>query len=248
LLILGIVCVTFRGIVAQTTTSQPAFEAASVKPSKTGGDSSSWNSRLGYIVMKNQTLQRLVAIAYGFSDEQRVLGGPKWVASDRFDIEARASGPAKDPELLLMLRNLLADRFELAVHQETKNGSGYSLTTVKGGLKIHPDESEGKQVWNSSRGKIVAQRITMSKLAEALTRLLGTSVADNTNVQGQYTFSLEWSLDAQNSAASDRGIASMPAGPSLEDVLAQQLGLKLENKKLPIDVVVIDRAEKPTEN
>jgi uncharacterized protein (TIGR03435 family) len=85
--------------------------------------------------MQNQTLQRLVAIAYGFNDEQRVLGGPKWVASDRFEVEARAVGPAKDPELLLMLQNLLAERFQLAVHRETKNGSGFSLAPVKGGLK-----------------------------------------------------------------------------------------------------------------
>jgi uncharacterized protein (TIGR03435 family) len=73
--------------------------------------------------MKNQSLQRLVAIAYGFNDEQRILGGPKWVGSDRFDVEARAADPAKDPELLLMRRNLLAEHFQLAVHREAKNST-----------------------------------------------------------------------------------------------------------------------------
>jgi uncharacterized protein (TIGR03435 family) len=200
------------------------------------------------MVMKNQTLQRLVAIAYGFNDEQRVLGGPKWAGSDRFDIEARALGPAKDPELLLMLQNLLAERFHLAVHRDTKNGSGFSLVPIKNSLKISPDETEGKQAWNSSRGKIVAQRISMTKLAESLSRLLGTSVVDMTDAKGLYTFTLEWTPDSPNRTGADGSPVPIPAGPSLEEVLASQLGLKLENKKLPIDVVVIDKAEKPPEN
>jgi uncharacterized protein (TIGR03435 family) len=229
--------------------SQPAsFDAASIKPSKMGTDSSSWHTRLGYMVMKNQTLQRLVAIAYGFNDEQRVLGGPKWLGSDHFDIEARAVGPAKDPELLLMLQNLLAERFQLAVHRETKNGSGFSLATVKGRLKIRPDETEGKQGWNSSRGKIVAQRISMAKLAESLTGLLGSPVVDMTDAKGLYSFILEWTPDTPHTAGPDGTLAVGPSGLSLDDVLASQLGVKLENRKLPIEVIVIDKAEKPTEN
>jgi len=226
----------------------PTFDAASIKPSKVGTDSSSWNSRLGYLVMKNQSLQRLIAIAYGFPDEQRVLGGPKWVASDRFDVEGRAVGPAKDPELLLMLQNLLADRFRLAVHRETKNGSGFSLALIKGGLKIHPDETEGKQVWNSRRGKIVAERVSMAKMAESLTGLLGAPVVDVTDAKGRYSFTLEWTPDAPHTAGPDGTSAAAPSGPSLEDVLGSQLGLKLENRRLPIDIIMIDKAEKPTEN
>jgi uncharacterized protein (TIGR03435 family) len=227
---------------------QTAFDAASIKPSNVGTDSSSWNSRLGYMVMKNQTLQRLVAIAYGFTDEQRVLGGPKWVGSDRFDIEARAVGPAKDPELLLMLQNLLAGRFHLVVHRETKNGSGFSLALVKGGLKIHPDETEGKQVWNTRRGKIVAERVSMARVAESLTGLLGAPVVDMTDAKGRYSFTLEWTPDAPHTAGPDGTSAAAPSGPSLEDVLGSQLGLKLENRKLSIDTIMIDKAEKPTEN
>jgi uncharacterized protein (TIGR03435 family) len=142
--------------------------------------------------MKNQTLQRLVAIAYGFTDKQRVLGGPKWVGSDRFDVEARAVGPAKDPELLLMLQNLLVERFHLAIHRETKNGSGFSLALDEGGLKIHPDETEGKQVWNSRRGKVVAERVSMARVAESLTGLLGAPIVDMTDAKGRYSLTLEW--------------------------------------------------------
>jgi uncharacterized protein (TIGR03435 family) len=198
--------------------------------------------------MKNQNLQRLVAIAYGFNDEQRVIGGPKWVGSDRFDIEARAVGPAKDPELLRMLQNLLADRFQLAVHRETKNAPGFSLALVKGGLKIHPDETEGKQVWNSRRGKILAERVSMAKVAASLTGLLGAPVVDVTDAKGVYSFTLEWTPDTPHTAGPDGTTPSAPSGPSLEDVLGSQLGVKLENRKLPVEVIVIDKAEKPTEN
>jgi uncharacterized protein (TIGR03435 family) len=237
----------FAAMVAGFSQS-PAFDAASIKPSKVGTDSSSWNSRLGYMVMKNQTLQRLVAIAYGFTDEQRVLGGPKWIGSDRFDIEARAVGPAKEPELLMMLQNLLSERFHLAVHRETKNGSGFSLALVKGGLKIHPDETEGKQLWNSKRGKIVAERVSMAKVADSLTGLLGAPVVDVTDTKGRYSFMLEWNPEAPHTAGPDGTLAAATSGPSLEDVLGSQLGLKLENRKLAIDVIVIDKAEKLTEN
>src|SRR5690349_2672329 len=92
-------------IVAAQTVS---FEAAAIKPSKAENESSSWHTRVGYLVMKNQSLRRLVAIAFEVPDD-RVTGGPKWAESERFDIEARAGGPAKNAELLAMLRTLLAE-------------------------------------------------------------------------------------------------------------------------------------------
>jgi uncharacterized protein (TIGR03435 family) len=157
-------------------------------------------------------------------------------------------GPAKDPELLLTLQNLLAERFHLAIHRETRNGSGFSLALVKGGLKIHPDETEGKQVWNTRRGKIVTERVSVARVAESLTALLGAPVVDMTGAKGRYSFTLEWTPDPPHTAGPDSTSAAAPGGPSLEDVLASQLGLKLENKKLPIDAIVIDKADKPTEN
>jgi uncharacterized protein (TIGR03435 family) len=232
----------------------PSFDAASIKPSEAATDNSdwdSWNSSPGYLVMKHQTFQKLVAIAYGFKDEQWVLGGPKWVESDRFDIVARAAGPAKDPELLLMLQTLLAERFQLVVHRETKNGAGYSLVPIKAGLKIQPDESEGNHTSNTSRGRIariVAELIAMPKLAESLSKLLGVPVIDMTDAKGLYSFTLEWIPDGQNQPGSDNTPESAAPGPSLDDVLARELGLKLENRRLPADVIVIDIAEKPTEN
>src|SRR5262245_30486329 len=105
----------------------PVFEAATVKPSAAGAaEGSSWHSRKGYLVMKNQTLNALIRVAYGLQNDQ-LSGGPKWIDSERFDIEARAAGPADDPELKLMLRALLAERFRLAIHRETKALAGYAM-------------------------------------------------------------------------------------------------------------------------
>ena len=233
--------------VAPGFSQRPTFETASIKPSGANDDSTSWHTRPGYVVMKNQSLRRLVAIAYSVT-EDKVSGGPKWVGSDRYDVEARAAGPAKDSDLLLMVQSMLAERFQLAVHRETNSTLGFSLISAKGGIKIHPDVTEGKSGWNSNRGKIVAQRITMTKLAESLTRMLGTPVVDMTDTKGAFSFTLEWTPDNPRPATPDGVLPEPPGGPSLYTVLARDLGVKLESKKLPIETIVIDKAEKPTEN
>jgi uncharacterized protein (TIGR03435 family) len=217
----------------------PAFEAASIKPSKTSDVGSGWHTRPGYLVTNNQTLKSLIGIAYSIPAD-RVLGGPKWIESDHFDVEARASSPAGEPELSRMLQSTLAERFQLTVHRDTKTLPAFAMVLGKNGLRIHPDESEGGSRSNGSRGKLVAQRMSMAKLAEKLTRLLGEPVVDDTNAQGVFTFTLEWAPETKDSAAAD--------GPSLFTALQQELGVKLESKKLPVEVIVIDKAEKPTEN
>jgi uncharacterized protein (TIGR03435 family) len=88
----------------------------------------------------------------------------------------------------------------------------------------------------------------MTRVAQALTGLLGDPVVDVTNAKSLYSFTLEWNPDAPHMAGADGASAAAPSGPSLEDVLGSQLGLKLENRKLAIDLFVIDKAEKPTEN
>ncbi len=226
----------------------PAFEAASVKPSKEEAGSSSWNSRPGYLAMHNQTLRALIGIAYQVKDRQ-LSGGPKWLDSDRFDIEARAAGPARDPQLLAMLQTLLAERFQVALHHESRVFPTYALVVAKGGLKIRPVEGGGGSSTKSGRGRIATQRISMARLADALSRLLDNPVVDMTGVTGVFDFTLEWAADSMR-PPSEPG-ADVPGaalGPSLFTVLQDQLGLKLEARKLPADVLIIDRAEKPSEN
>lgn len=225
---------------------RPAFEAASIKPSKGNDGHSSWHSRPGYVVMNNQTLKALVGIAYSVPAD-RVLGGPKWIESDRFDIVARAAEPADGPKLLMMLQSTLTERFQLAVHRETKSVSGFALVPAKNGLKIHPDETDGGSSSNSSRGKFVAQRFSLEALAKSLTRIMGVPVADATDTKGVFTFTLQWVPESTPAAGTDGVLPDAP-GPSLFTVLQQELGLKLESRKVPTEMIIIDKAEKPTEN
>jgi uncharacterized protein (TIGR03435 family) len=148
-------------------TPAPAFEAASIKPSKAPEGHSSWHSRTGYIVLQNQTLKQLIQIAYHVKANQ-VSGGLKWYDSDRFDIEAKSEGPADEAQLMTMLQTLLADRFQLAFHRETALFPGFALVVAKNGLKIRPvDAGEGSRS-NSNRGHLTVERVSMAKFAETL--------------------------------------------------------------------------------
>ena len=231
---------------AQTAANLPAFDAATIKTTTLPDGSSSWHSRTGYIVMKGQSLRMLTAIAYQVRND-RVTGGPKWDDTDRYDIEARSAGPAQDAELLRMLQRLLADRFQLAFHRENKTTDGYSLVPLKNGLKIKADTTGGQPSSHSKRGFIDVEHIPMSTFAETLARFLGVPVIDNTGAPGLYTFKLEFA-SISPPAAVPGDAPSDPGGPTLFDAVAQQLGLKLENKKLPVEVIVIDKAEKPAGN
>jgi uncharacterized protein (TIGR03435 family) len=214
-----------------------SFDAASIKPSRERIGSSSWDGHPGSIVLRGQTLKSLIAIAYGVKEGQ-VLGGPKWLDASRFDITARANVPVRDPQLLAMLQTLLSERFRLVVHREKKFDTAYALVTDKRGLKISPVEGGRRSENNYGRGRISAHGVTMGGLADALSRLIGTTVYDRTGVVGAFDFQLEWPTEGD---ATD--VASVISG-----VLQDQLGLRLELRKLPVDFLVVDQAEKPTED
>jgi uncharacterized protein (TIGR03435 family) len=225
-------------VLAARAFAQPsAFEAATIKPSKEAFGSSHWNSHPGIMMLAGDTLKGLICIAYHLKDNQ-VSGGPKWLEGDRFDINAKAEGPADDPQMLKMLQALLADRFQLVFHHEEKIASAYGLVVTKNGLKIKPVEGATGSSSKSSPGLISAKGITMAKFADVISRQVKSPVTDLTGVPGAYDFTLEWSTDGD---ASDVLSALLAA-------LQDQLGVKLEMRKLPLDVLVIDRAEKPSEN
>src|ERR1700678_2833080 len=120
---------------AQTPAAPPAFEVASVKVSHEPPDSNASKITLGTVWMRNMTLRASIGEAYNVKELQ-VLGGPKWLDSERYDIDAKSAGPAHGPELMAMLQTLLAERFQLALHRETKVASGYALVVSKAGLKM----------------------------------------------------------------------------------------------------------------
>jgi uncharacterized protein (TIGR03435 family) len=215
----------------------PTFEAATIKPSKEPSGSSHWNSHPGIIMLNGQTLKGLICLAYHVKTNQ-VAGAPKWLDADGFDINAKAEGPADESELLIMLRPLLAERFQLVFHHEQRIAAAYALVVAKNGLKIKPVEGAAGWTGSSSKGRISVRRITMANFADELSRQVGSPVTDLTATPGAYDFTLEWSTEGD---ASD--VLS-----TLFAALQDQLGVKLEMRKLPVDGLVIDKAEKPAEN
>ncbi|HEY3839037.1 MAG TPA: TIGR03435 family protein [Bryobacteraceae bacterium] len=213
----------------------PAFEAAAIKPSKDVSGGTSWNTEHGRINL-SATLKGMISIAYQVKGFQ-VAGGPRWIDGDRFEINAKAEGSADDPQLLAMLQTLLADRFQLVIHHEQKIAPAYALVVAKSGLKMKPSEATGSSS-KSGSGVITAKGVTMAKLAELLSRRVGAPVADLTETPGTFDFKLEWSIDGD---PNDDQSALFAA-------LQSELGVKLESRKLPVDLLVVDRAEKPSDN
>jgi uncharacterized protein (TIGR03435 family) len=200
--------------------------------------------------MENVSLKKLTLWAYGIPDDRDyALEGPDWLTSQHFDIQA-TFGPNATPDLVRqMTQTLLADRFKLALHKETREKPVLALVVGKNGAKIHPD-SDGQNRTSSRPGRLEATRIGMTKLADMLQRLTGQVVVDATGLSGVYSFVLEWSPDDAKGipAAGDNGVANA-AGPSIYSAVQEQLGLKLESRKGPVDVLVVDRMEKmPTSN
>jgi len=229
--------VLFFFLAAYTFGQPPAFEAATIKPSKSQPGHSATHSRTGMIVLTGKTLKGLICSAYNVEDFQ-VSGGPKWVDDDRYDINAKAEGAANGAQLDVMLQTLLADRFQLAVHHEQKIGPAFALVVAKSGMKIQPVPGATGTNSNGGRGQLTVSGMTMPRFAEILSRELKTPVVDLTGAPGAYAFKLEWSLEGD---ANDIQSAFFAA-------IQSTLGLKLESRKLPIDVIVVDRAEKPSDN
>ena len=235
---------------AQRAAGPPAFEAASIKPSSDPPGSSGIFESKGRINAKNVTLRRCVRGAYDVPEPQ-VLGGPKWVDEDRYYIQATAGGPAGDHDLMLMLQTLLADRFKLVLHREQRAIPGFRLVLGKGGLKAQASAPGRDSFGNSRRGRIDAEGCTMAQLALKLSEVLHRPVLDATEVTGKFDFKLEWTPDDMQAKplSGDQHSGSTPdSGPSIFAALQEQLGLKLESGKVPAEVLVIDSAEKPSEN
>ena len=218
----------------------PVFEAASVKPSDPTKPESFWNVSPGRLNVRNMSLKSLVMAAYDVKRYQ-VAGGPKWVDSDRFNIVAkledtgdRSRGKEAAMRLLGAAQALLAERFQLLIHNETKSVSGYSLVNAKGGFKLKPAAGDGSSSIRTGKTKMEAHGYSMERLAASLSTQLEGPVADATGVEGTFDFVVEWSLD--------------DSGPSLFTALQETLGLRLESRKVSVPVIVIDRAEKPAGN
>ena len=243
------------------TAAPPVFEAATVKVNKSGSSSSGSNFDHGRYTATNIALKNLMNYsAYGIP-EPRILGGPKWLDSERFDIEAKIDSSAADQmrtlsreqrklQMQAMFQQLLADRFKLSVHWETRELPVYALVAAKNGPKLQVSTKPGSGT-SSGKGLFTAEGMTLAEISQSLTQELATElgrvVIDKTGIAGRYDVTLKWTPDADRTPA-DNGTEDTSTGPSIFTALQEQLGLKLESTKGPVQVLVIDHIEMPSEN
>jgi len=241
------------GAFAQDAAAPPAFEVASVKPNlsgRAGGEGSEREtiaSSPGSLMMRNVSLRTGIQWAYGVRGHQ--VSGPDWIASERYDIVAKTSGPASEDQMRRMLQTLLADRFQLALHRETKLLPVYALVTGKRGAKLQTASGQGNSSMRPAFGGLEFRNYSMSDLAERLSsRPFGVDrpVLDQTGLHGLFDFTMKL---AGNDAELKHTLEGMERGGADFTAFLEQLGLKLQPQKGPVEVLVIDRVEKvPVEN
>ena len=222
------------------------FEVASVKPSSADTSSSSGiKTGHGRIDAYNVTLKRCIMGAYGVGPHQ-ISGGPDWLESDRFQILAKASEPIDDDgALMIMLQGLLAERFKLSLHREIRTIPAFVLEVAKKGPKLEKAEA-GEAATNTSTShsgiSIDARHADLDSFAKILARRMDLPVVNHTGLKGTFNFKLQWTPDPGT-------VAPGPMeGVSIFTAIQEQLGLRLRSKKAPVEIIVIDHVEKPSEN
>jgi uncharacterized protein (TIGR03435 family) len=244
------------------------FEAASIKPSAPGemGRMRVGISMMpgGRISMSGVTVRLLIQQAYGVRDFQ-IVGGPDWMRSERYDITAKPEDAASQDQVKIMIQSLLKSRFQLQFHRETKELPTYALVVAKGGPKLKAvetsagdDEGGGRgggrgQMRMMGRGHFEANGVGISVLVNQLSNALARSVIDKTELTGEYDFKRDWTPDQSQGGPAgapggDGPAASDNSGVSIFTALQDQLGLKLESTKGPVEILVIEKAEKASEN
>jgi uncharacterized protein (TIGR03435 family) len=263
---------------APQATEQPAFEVASVKPNKGDGPTESGTQPGGRLTMVNVPLRFLIRSAYQVQDDQ-IVEAPGWIAAEHFDVLAKAPGeippptPARPGPLPLMMRSLLAERFKLAVHRETREFPAYALRLARRdgrlgaqlrpstvdcaalaatrGAGTPPPVGNGRPQCGirAAGGQMMAGGMPLSQLTTLLSSMVQRVVIDKTGLNGNFDFELKWTPDRVPSGAPS-GIpaerANDPDAPSIFTALQEQLGLRLESTTNLVEVLVIDHVERPT--
>lgn len=237
----------YVALIASAAFAQPAFDVASVKPSDPVPPGENYRANLGSasngrVQVTNGTLADCMKFAYGLvSDDQ--LAGPEWIKNKgfRYDIDGRAAASTPRDQLLLMLRGLLAERFHLKMHTESRSFGHLVLTVANGGMKMKEAAADAPSHMTYMIGRLTHSRGSMYVLALLLSRQMRELVLDQTGLTGFYQFDLRWT-PADAPEGSD-------TGPPIFKAVQEQLGLKLESRKDGVDVLVVDAADRvPTAN
>jgi uncharacterized protein (TIGR03435 family) len=245
---------------------------SSVKPNKDGGPSSVRVTPGGMLTVTNNNLRNIIRNAWNITNDQ-IVGGPDWIDSERFDITAKASRPFAQDEARAMLQALLADRFGLVTHNETRELPVYLLTLARKDGALGPQMKKSdldcaalfaavtaggkmpERLPNGSLpcgisvrpGTVTANAASMEQLARNMTGGVGRIVVDKTALPGYYDLNVTFAAEGPPPLpGAPAGPAPDPAAPSLFTALQEQLGLKLEPGRAPIPVLVIDRAARPS--
>lgn len=244
------------------------FDVASVKPSKATSNFFRMAFTPDGVRIENGSLLMIIRAAYGLfnSLDDKFLNIPSWAKTEKFNVEAKVS-PADVEEYKkltveqrqLMMQALLADRFKLQAHRETKEQPVYLLAVAKSGSKLNdakPDEgNEAGGSMKRSRDELEGMGVVMSQLVSALTQAASRTVVDRTGLTGRYNFTLHWTPDEEGAPVLKAADSTQPAneavtasGPSIFTAVQEQLGLRLEPAKGPVECLVIDHVEQPSEN
>jgi uncharacterized protein (TIGR03435 family) len=273
------------------------FEVASVRPGSTaprggrgGGGCAGGIPQVepNRFAITNATLYNLITLAYGIdclnvSVHDLISGGPGWIASDLFTVQAvipegspryttALLGRGQAPALQTMLQSLLTDRFKLAVHRETKELPVYALTVASGGHKLQPSHEgsciqrdPGNPVFEApprgifvcgsggggTRGPnafVATAGVTLDYFATRLDLVLDRPVVNKTRITGLFDIRLDFSREGTTIPPFQNGVVGVAEAPSIFTAIQQQLGLRLEGTKGPVEVLVIDSVSKPSEN
>jgi uncharacterized protein (TIGR03435 family) len=246
---------------AQTAaTTPPTFDVVSIKPANPSAVGSGTRTQGNTFMATNVTLNRLIQYqAYGIPGPQ-IIGIPPALEKAAFDIQAKYDPavvnhpqppvPGQYTVPQLMFQQLLADKFKLVVHTETRQLPAYALVLAKGGSKLQPAKDPTSESSSSGTGNLKAKGISTAELANMMTRELsgelGRLVIDRTNLTGKYDLTLKWT-PAMGPPPMLNGQPDTSA-PDIFTAIQEQLGLKLESTKAPVPVLVIDHAELPQEN
>jgi uncharacterized protein (TIGR03435 family) len=231
---------------------QADFEVASVKPNNTSRLGSDFNRTPGGgLHAINVTLREMILFAYDIRGHQ-LTGGPGWMDNDRYDVLAKPSqndnpsGAKRSFDedfrgIRLRMRALLAERFKLAAHIETREMPIYWLVPAKNGHHLTPTQSDGLTI-NNRRGLVLCKKVSMKAFADsALTNRLGRTVVDKTGISGEFDFEIKF-VEETDPLSTDA------AGPDFLTAMREQLGLILQSQRGPVDVLVVDAAEKASSN
>lgn len=235
----------------------PVFEATSIKPSAPGRVGSGMNVLPARIRITNSSLKFCVQMAWNLQDYQ-VSGAQGWIETSKYDIEAVAASPFKPGEYRAMLQAMLTERFGLVIHRETKDKAGYALVIGRNGPKLPPPTEDPNILFQPDcfrRHDFEGhERIDEAVGGSSVVNSEGP-VADNTGIEGSFDVSLQWTPDPSSQPLLTKSGAPAPpppsdaaAGPSIFTALQEKLGLKLDARKVPIEIIVIDHANRPSEN